>query len=238
MKQTRITPEITQLTRIGLFNAFLVSESDGLTLVDTMLGGSEKEILEAARLLHQPIRRILLTHAHGDHVGSVDALESAMPGVEIAIGRRESRILARDFSLDPNEPKDKLRGSFPKVHAQPTMLLNESDVCGSLRVIATPGHTPGHMSLLDERSGTLIAGDALASVGGLRPVSDASWLFPLPKMATWHKPTALASAIKLAEIAPQYIAVGHGDPVVGNAAQQLRAAVRQGEQRASYASAA
>lgn len=238
MKQTKITSEITQMTRIGLFNAFLVAESDGFTLVDTMLKGSENSILKAARSLHQPIRRILLTHAHGDHVGSVDALENAIPGVEIAMGRRESRLLARDFSLDPGEPKDKLRGSFPKVHARPTILLNEGDRYGSLRVIATPGHTPGHLSFLDERSGTLIAGDALASVGGLRAVSDASWVFPLPKMATWHKPTALASATKLAPIAPQNIAVGHGDPIIGTAAQQLREAVRQGEQRANYASAA
>jgi glyoxylase-like metal-dependent hydrolase (beta-lactamase superfamily II) len=229
MKTTRITPQITQLTRMGLFNAFLVSEVDGLTLVDALLKGSEKSILETAKTLGQPVKRILLTHAHVDHVGSLDALARALPGVEIAIGRRESRLLARDFSLDPDEPKAKLRGSFPKVDSRPSVLLNEGDHYGSLLAIFTPGHTPGHLAFLDERSGTLIAGDALASAGRLRVVSDASWLFPLPKMATWHKPTALASGRKLAAVAPQHIVVGHGHAIMDNAAQQLKEAVAHAE---------
>jgi glyoxylase-like metal-dependent hydrolase (beta-lactamase superfamily II) len=237
MKRTAITPEITQLTRLALVNAYLVAESDGMTLVDTMLPGSAKAILDVVKIMGLPLRRILLTHAHGDHVGSVDALARTLPGVEIAIGRRESRLLARDFSLDADEPKNKLGGMFPKVGARPSVLLAEGDRYGSLIAIATPGHTPGHLAFLDERSGTMIAGDALVSVGGLRVVSDASWVFPLAKIATWHAPTALASARKLAVLTPRIILVGHGQPVAENAAQQLRDAVRHAEEESNSASA-
>lgn len=237
MKLTRITPEITQLTRMVFFNAFLVCESDGLTLVDTLVKGSENSILEAARTLDRPLRRIILTHAHVDHVGSLDALVRWLPGVEIAISRRETRLLARDFTLDPDEPQDKVRGGFPEVATRPKVLLADGDRFGSLLAIATPGHTPGHFSFLDERSGTLIAGDALASVGGLRVVSDASWVFPLPKMATWHGPTAVESARRLAELAPKAIVDGHGGAIMENAARELSAAVQHAEGTASYASA-
>lgn len=238
MKRTTITPEITQLTRMAFFNAYLVTESDGITLVDTLVSGSEGSILDAARALGQPLRRILLTHAHGDHVGSLDALARTLPKIEIIIGRRESRLLARDFSLDPDEPKDKVRGMFPKVETRPSILLAEGDRIGSLIAIATPGHTPGHLSFVDERSGTLIAGDALAALGRLRVVSDAAWFFPLPRMATWHAPTAVASARKLAGLAPTNIVSGHGHPVIENAAQQLRDAVQRAEEEPNYASAA
>ncbi len=98
LNATRITPEITQLTRMGLFNAYLVSEDDGLTLVDTLLKGSSKTILQAATTLGQPVRRILLTHAHGDHVGSLDALAAAIPGVNCD---RKTRIASPRARLQP-----------------------------------------------------------------------------------------------------------------------------------------
>ena len=84
---------------------------------------------------------------------------------------------------------------------------------GSLRVIATPGHTPGHVSLLDARSNTLLCGDAFATLGGVATTAKSNWKFPLPAIATWHKPTELESAKKLLALKPAHLAPGHGEIV-------------------------
>ena len=94
MKVTRHTPNLVRLTRLGMVNAFLVVEDDGLTLVDTMLPRSQDAILAAARDLGKPIARIVLTHAHSDHVGSLDALAAALPNATVAISARDARFLA------------------------------------------------------------------------------------------------------------------------------------------------
>src|SRR3954447_10557684 len=79
MKTLRHTPNLVRLTRLRAVNAFFVVEDDGLTLVDTMIPRSQDAILGAARELDAPIVRIALTHAHGDHVGSLDPPPPAPP---------------------------------------------------------------------------------------------------------------------------------------------------------------
>ena len=69
---------------------------------------------------------------------------------------------------------------------------------------------PGHLSFLDERDGTLYAGDALIGMGGLSISGFAPWFFPLPNLATWNKATALASAKKLLAYPIERFASGHG----------------------------
>jgi glyoxylase-like metal-dependent hydrolase (beta-lactamase superfamily II) len=95
-----------------MINCFLVREDDGVTLVDSGLAGSAPGILKAARTLDARIRRIVLTHAHIDHVGSTDTLIREFPDLQFVVGQRESRLLLRDFSLDAGETGKKLLG-FP-----------------------------------------------------------------------------------------------------------------------------
>ncbi len=71
---------VKRINGLGLVNACLVTEDDGLTLVDAMIGGSTEKILAAAESAGAPIVRILLTHAHSDHVGSLDTLRERLPG--------------------------------------------------------------------------------------------------------------------------------------------------------------
>ncbi|MEA2427275.1 MAG: hypothetical protein QOF37_903 [Thermoleophilaceae bacterium] len=210
MKSSRHGDHLVKLTRLGIVNAYLVREDDGFTLVDTGLPGSADSIIDAASEAGGEIRRVAVTHAHGDHVGSLKALKDKLPGVEVLVPERDVRFLRGDRSLDPDEPQAKVKGSYPKVDVEPTRLLAAGDRVGSLEVVASPGHTPGHVAFLDTRDRTLVAGDAFQTLGGIAVAGKIKPLFPLPALGTWHKPTAVASARKLRELDPSRLAVGHG----------------------------
>jgi glyoxylase-like metal-dependent hydrolase (beta-lactamase superfamily II) len=202
---------VTQVTRARMVNAYLVREDDGLTLVDTMMGGSAKRILAAAAELGAPIVRIALTHAHGDHIGSLDALAAALPDAEVIISARDARLLKKDKSLDPGEPTDgSWRGSFPGAKTEPDRTVVAGERIGSLEVIAAPGHTPGHVAFLDGRDGTLICGDAYSTLGGVATSAKFNPRFPLPTFATWSRETELESARALRALNPTRLAPGHG----------------------------
>jgi glyoxylase-like metal-dependent hydrolase (beta-lactamase superfamily II) len=231
----RMTPfgHCVQLTFFpGVFpvNCYFVKEDDGLTLIDTGLPSSAKAILAAAEKLGMPIQRIALTHAHGDHIGALDTLREALPDVEVVISARDARLLRGDTSLDPTEPQVKVRGSVKPCKTSPTRLLNAGDKIGSLEVIPSPGHTPGHVAFLDTRDRTLIAGDAFQTHGGVAVVGTVRPLFPFPALATWHKPTALHSAIQLRQLRPSHLAVGHGKVLV-DPLSAMDAAIKTAERK-------
>jgi glyoxylase-like metal-dependent hydrolase (beta-lactamase superfamily II) len=206
------TKNLFRLTRLGLINCFFVREDDGLTLIDTCLAGSAPAILRAARSLGVPIRSIVLTHAHIDHVGSTDALVEQLPSVEFVVGQRESRLLRKDFSLDPVETGKRLFG-YPGVKSRPTRVLMDGDRVGSLQAILSPGHTPGHIAYLDVRDGSLIAGDAFTTQLGVIVAGVFKFYFPFPALFSWNREVAAESARKLRTIKPARLAVGHGNTI-------------------------
>lgn len=203
--------QLTRFPRLFPINSYLVREDDGLTLIDTTIASSAPAIVEAARELGMPIKRIVLTHAHADHIGAVDALHQLLPEAEVLISARDARFLVGDMSLEPGEPRDKLRGGYQKIATKPTRLLNDGDRVGSLQVVASPGHTPGHIALLDTRDGSLIAGDAFQTHTGTVVAGTLRWRFPFSALATWHRPTALASARRMRALEPSRLAIGHGE---------------------------
>jgi glyoxylase-like metal-dependent hydrolase (beta-lactamase superfamily II) len=226
VKTTRHTERLVRLSRLGAVNAYLVVEDDGLTLIDTMIPRSQSGILAAALELGRPIVRIALTHAHGDHVGSLDALAESLPQAEVSISARDARYLGGDRTLDPGEPHSKLRGSYPTTKTRPGRELQPGDGVASLEVFAAPGHTPGHVALLDTRDRTLIAGDAYSTLGGVATTAKVNRRFPLPGMATWDRATELRSARELRALDPARLAVGHGDMVEQPAAAMDAAIAR------------
>jgi glyoxylase-like metal-dependent hydrolase (beta-lactamase superfamily II) len=201
----------TRIKKFGIVNVFLVADGDGLTVIDTAMPGTERKVTRAAGLLNKPITRIVLTHAHDDHVGGLDGLAAKHPDAEVIMSARDARIMAGDKTLDENEPQDKLRGGLKGAKTEPTRLIEQDgELIGSLQVIFTPGHTPGHMSLLDTRDGTLYSGDVFSTLAGLATTAVANPLFPLPTMATWHRETELESAALLRDLGVDRIAPGHG----------------------------
>jgi len=213
LKITRHGSNLVQLTRFAaLFpmNCYLVREDDGLTLVDSTMSSPADDVARIVKELGKELRRVALTHAHGDHVGGVAGVRLRFPGVEVSIGGRDSRILAGDKSLLETEPQTPVKGYLVKVDWKPDRLLKPGDRIGSLEVVASPGHTPGHLAFIDVRDRSLIAGDALQTRGGIAVSGVLKPLFPFPAMATWNKKTALASAALLRELNPSLLAVGHG----------------------------
>ena len=211
MKVAQISNCIWQLTRLGSFNCQLVRDEDeSLTLIDTGLKGTADSILATAKSIGLPIRRILLTHAHMDHVGSLDQVTALTGPVEVIIGERESRLYEGNFTLDPNEPQTKIRGGFKECKTILTRLPQGDEHVGPFRAIFAPGHTPGHLAYFDERDHSLFAGDALSSVGRLTVSGVFNWLFPFPVFATWHFATAIETAERLAALNPRLLVLGHG----------------------------
>jgi glyoxylase-like metal-dependent hydrolase (beta-lactamase superfamily II) len=213
-----------RIQRAGFVNFYLVEEDDGLTLIDTAIGGSAKAILAAAADLGRPIVRIVLTHAHGDHIGSLDALHEQLPDAEVLIGAREVPLLKKDLHLEPGEPRSKIKGSLPGAATEPTRTLVPGDRVGSLQAIAAPGHTPGQMAFLDTRDDTLYCADVFTTWG--RVVATTAVLnprFPLASPATWDRPTEVATARALRALDPARIAPGHGKVVESPGAAMDRA---------------
>jgi glyoxylase-like metal-dependent hydrolase (beta-lactamase superfamily II) len=202
--------DVTRVSLWGFVNAYLVREPDGLTLIDTTMAQGAKRILAAARELGVPITRIALTHAHGDHIGGLDRLRAELPEAEVIISARDARLMAKDMTLDPGEPASKLRGDYRGAETTPTRTVAAGERIGSLLALASPGHTPGHLAYLDERSGTLFCGDTFSTLGGVETSARMNPRFPLIVMGTWDRPMVVQSARALRALEPARLAPGHG----------------------------
>ena len=135
------------LPRLFPINCYFVEEESGLTLIDAALPFCAKKILESARKIGKPITNIVITHAHDDHIGALDAIKQELPDIPVYISKRDACLLEGDLSLQLGEPGTEVKvGVSKQINTVPDILLQEGDRIGSLVAIATPGHTPGSMS--------------------------------------------------------------------------------------------
>jgi glyoxylase-like metal-dependent hydrolase (beta-lactamase superfamily II) len=172
-----LTRGVTHVATTKRDNAFLVDGDDGLTLIDVGWAKAPATLLTAvAELGRKPsdVTRIVLTHAHPDHVQGAAELRRHT-GARILIHAADSAWL--QAGRVPAEGRSgtlgRLVDHLPKLHWTPFtadetvtdgQLIEGSD---GLRVIHTPGHSPGHIALYHEPSGTTFAGDAVFHRGEL-----------------------------------------------------------------------
>ncbi|MGG1555273.1 MBL fold metallo-hydrolase [Paenibacillus ferrarius] len=189
-------------------HVWLVVEAEGITLVDAgvpWMAGSIQKLID--RLGAGPLRRIVLTHGHPDHVGSIKKIVQASP-VPIYAHRLEIPCAEGDL---PYPGKSKPVPQVAKGLLRPLTELAEGEIAsiGALRPFFTPGHSPGHVVYYHEKDDVLLTGDLFNSKRGKL----------LPPRATPNPDEARRSARIVEILKPHRLEVCHGDTVYRPAEQ-------------------
>lgn len=180
---------------LGSVSAYVLVRGKQAAIVDTGLSGSEDEIgnaVKAAGLEWADVRHVIVTHKHPDHAGSLAAVLAAATNAKVSAGEAEIAAIQSPRPLEA--------------------VTDGADVFG-LQIVATPGHTPGHISVFDAGSHVLVTGDAVVGSG-------ADVKGPNPQY-TEDMAKAHASAKKLAALDVDTILFGHGEPIKGGGRQAL-----------------
>lgn len=212
MKIQRVSEHIWSLKSWLLIpiHVWVVVDGEGVTLVDAGFPFMARGILQFIDRLHAgPLQRILLTHGHSDHIGSVKQILSNRP-VPVYAHRIELPYMEGDLIY----PRRKRR-EFNVAKGVVQALREEPD--GNLETVAglkpylTPGHSPGHVVYYHEQDQVLLAGDLFTSrKGRLRP--------PMA-MFTADMAEAIRSSAIVGRLNPQRLEVCHGEPVLRPAEQ-------------------
>ena len=202
-------------------NVYLI-EDEVLALVDTGPPGSVGRVAHLIKSLGrrpEELRYILLTHSHPDHTGSVAAIRELTGAQVLAHGHDTRRHGAGAASASYMGLFGSLPLPIPFLKRAPVDIMAEDEHrlpgLGGLKVIHTPGHTPGSLCFLLEDKGVLFTGDTLLS-NGVR--FSGSIPYPGSSMADYHR-----SLVKLRQLDFQVACGGHGRPLAQGASERLAA---------------
>ncbi len=215
--------------KLGYSNAFCIKSKNSLCLVDT---GLKNNLAKIEKLLQQKgiqlkdIDIILITHAHPDHVGSLAELALATDAqiwahsLEAAIMRGEELIQnANTSSLSPIGRS--LQTLLPKPESMNFRVDRElqdaeilTEILAMLEVVHLPGHTKGQIGLWHRDTKTLIGGDVMMHIANRLTM-------PLRAFSSDWEETK-KSIIKVANMQPNNLYLGHGSPIIGNTQKPLQ----------------
>jgi glyoxylase-like metal-dependent hydrolase (beta-lactamase superfamily II) len=209
-----------------LVNSFAFVDDDGqVTLVDAGTKGAPRRIvagLEHMGSSPSEVTRIIATHAHPDHVGGLNSLHGRT-GARVAVHERDAAYVREGKGpvLDATSLSGRLfrrnRGATPTQVDEELTDGQVVEVGGGLRVLHTPGHTPGHISLLHEPSGVLITADSIWNVRGMR--------LPFKALCTDFVMTKQTAHV-LGEVDYAVAAFTHGPEIHENAREAIRGFLR------------
>ena len=221
-----LAPGVFRIPTIGSWgtNSFALVDDDGsVTLVDTGLKSAPPRIVAGLAAIGKSpsdVQRIVLTHAHPDHAGGAAEMAGST-GAPLAVHEDDAGFV--ETGTPPPTDTSSLAGKvFARLPSNgfPPAAVGERltdgqllGVGGGLRVVATPGHSPGHVSLLHEPTATLITGDALFNVLGVR-------YSPRP-LCTDFRLTRRTAHV-LGELEYERVAFTHGPEILDGGREAIR----------------
>ena len=180
---------------LGFFNAYVLLRGKEAALVDTGTPNNASKIADVVRtagLGWGAVHHVILTHYHPDHIGSVGDVLAAAATATAYAGAAD----------------------IPQIKSpRPLKAVADNDEVFGLRVIATPGHTPGHVCVFDPAGALLILGDALNHIDNKLEGPNAQYT---ADMAEAHR-----SVKKLAKLQFQRALFSHGEPIDKSASQAI-----------------
>lgn len=197
-------------------NSYVLVENR-LILIDTSSEQDAKKILgylDRVKLKPTDLISIVITHVHPDHVRGLARIKREAAGAKVVASKVEAEYISKRRTYD-GPPGAKTQDQPP---TPVDVALDDGQTHDGLRVVFTPGHTRGSISLLDDGHSLLIAGDAANNESGLRPMDDAYNVNPaqhresIKKLAGFHFDNAV---------------FGHGKPIVGGASAEFAAVAKR-----------